>query len=259
MTMLHYPVENTILLADPDDGLLAMIEQASPAAIEIVHIKDAQETMRYLREHKPKLVLAADKPKQVSGKHIINGMRFTRHLKDVKAVLVTQEAEKNFKFADYTLQEPLEQAMIQDILERTFHLTLNSELVEAAKQSEAEARNKHILIVEDSPAVIALLQHILSREGFDVTGVKSVAEAKALLTEESAVFDLLLLDINLQGGSGVDILKFMQDRLSIPSIILSALQNQASIDESLELGAREFIPKPFDPRDLLNSIRMNIA
>lgn len=103
---------------------------------------------------------------------------------------------------------------------------------------------KNILVVEDDKALREGIELALRREDFHFTLCESIAKAKVELAKDK-LFDLILLDINLPDGSGYDLLQEVKSKRNEPVIILTA--NDLEMDEvrGLELGAEDYITKPF--------------
>jgi DNA-binding response OmpR family regulator len=116
-------------------------------------------------------------------------------------------------------------------------------------------RVQHLLLVEDDYAVGVLLKHVLEREGYSLEIVTTVPQAKATLEKSLDDIDLALLDINLPGGTGFEVLQLIRERSNIPVIFLSALKQGANVERALTLGAQDFIAKPFNPKELVLRIK----
>lgn len=113
-----------------------------------------------------------------------------------------------------------------------------------------------ILIVDDEEDILELIKHNLVREGYDITGALSGEKALSLATEKK--FDLIVLDLMLPGLDGLEVakrLKSNQDTRHIPIIMLTAKGEEADVVTGLELGADDYITKPFSPRVLLARIK----
>jgi DNA-binding response OmpR family regulator len=111
----------------------------------------------------------------------------------------------------------------------------------------------HILMVDDDPLMRRSLDFTLTQAGYRVTA-RGTAEA-ALATLESAIPDLVLLDIGLPGMDGLDALRQLQQRCSAPVIFVTARRRELEQVLGLELGADDYITKPFDPDVLLARMR----
>lgn len=110
----------------------------------------------------------------------------------------------------------------------------------------------HILIVDDDPNVAALLGVVLDRDGFQVATARNLRKAREALAAQSP--DLLVLDINLPDGSGLDLLRSLpQPRM--PTILLTAHGDETDRIVGMELGADDYVVKPFSPREVLLRIR----
>lgn len=111
----------------------------------------------------------------------------------------------------------------------------------------------HILMVDDDPLMQRSLDFTLTQAGYRVTA-RGTAEA-ALATLDSAIPDLVLLDIGLPGMDGLDALRQLQQRCSAPVIFVTARRRELEQVLGLELGADDYITKPFDPDVLLARMR----
>ena len=109
-----------------------------------------------------------------------------------------------------------------------------------------------ILLVEDDKAIIENLMEFLAAEGFQVKAVSGQSQAVGLLEEEA--FDLALLDISLEEGNGFAVCAYMKQNTDIPVIFLTASGDEYSVVSGLDMGADDYISKPFRPRELVSRI-----
>ncbi len=109
-----------------------------------------------------------------------------------------------------------------------------------------------ILLVEDDRAIVRSLGEYLNEEGFALSTVDT--EEKAIEILENEVFDLALLDISLAEGDGYAVCKFAKTQ-GVPVIFLTALGDEPSTVKGLDLGADDYVAKPFRPRELMSRIR----
>jgi DNA-binding response OmpR family regulator len=110
-----------------------------------------------------------------------------------------------------------------------------------------------ILIVDDDPDLLSLVAFALSQSGFAV--VKGVDVASALKAFAAEAPDLAILDINLPGGSGFDICEAIRRQSRIPVMMLTARGEEEDLVRALDLGADDYLTKPFSPRTLLARVR----
>lgn len=103
--------------------------------------------------------------------------------------------------------------------------------------------NNTILIVEDDPALLTGLCRALATDQYETAGCHNLSEAKKLLQKSS--YALILLDVNLPDGSGFDFLQKIRQNFSTPVILLTANDMETDIVTGLELGAEDYITKPF--------------
>ncbi len=112
---------------------------------------------------------------------------------------------------------------------------------------------KSVLLVEDDNSLGEALVELLETKSFNVTWSKSINEAKSALSG-GAQFSLLILDIGLPDGSGMDLAKWVKEEIKLPFIFMTAMNTAENRLEGFELGAEEFIPKPFHFKELLMRI-----
>lgn len=110
-----------------------------------------------------------------------------------------------------------------------------------------------ILLVEDDRGIVANLTEFLTAEGYDVKNASG--QAAALEALEGGRFDLVLLDISLSDGNGFAVCSAVKSLYNIPVIFLTASGDEYSTVTGFELGADDYIPKPFRPRELVSRIR----
>ncbi|MGE5123418.1 MAG: response regulator [Acidobacteriaceae bacterium] len=110
-----------------------------------------------------------------------------------------------------------------------------------------------ILLIEDEPSISEIAELYLKRAGFQVQAVND--GNAALQTLEQALPDLLVLDLMLPGLDGLSITRWLRDRSEVPIIILSARREEADRIAGLEMGADDYIVKPFSPQELVSRVR----
>ena len=109
-----------------------------------------------------------------------------------------------------------------------------------------------LLLVEDDAEIIKNLKTLLKEENFLVFSAMSKREAKDLLEEET--FDMVLLDLGLPDGSGYSLCTAVRQRWGTPVIILTAQDEEESIVTGFDLGADDYVTKPFKPMELVARI-----
>ncbi|MDE2134758.1 MAG: response regulator [Alphaproteobacteria bacterium] len=107
----------------------------------------------------------------------------------------------------------------------------------------------HLLVVDDDERLRTLLQRYLSSNGFRVSVAATAADARALM--KSMTFDLLILDVMMPGESGFELTKSVRANSSVPILMLTAKGEAEDRIRGLEQGADDYLPKPFEPRELL--------
>ncbi|MHB8817254.1 MAG: response regulator [Steroidobacteraceae bacterium] len=111
----------------------------------------------------------------------------------------------------------------------------------------------HILVVDDDPQIRDLLQEYLTQNELRVTVTSTGKEMSAALTEHA--IDLVVLDLRLAGEDGMTLARKLREESAIPVIMLTGVRDEADRIMGLELGADDYLTKPFSPRELLARIR----
>jgi two-component system phosphate regulon response regulator OmpR len=107
----------------------------------------------------------------------------------------------------------------------------------------------HVLVVDDDRRLRDLLARFLSENGYRITTAASAAEARA--KSESVLFDALVLDVMMPGETGFEYARNLRQTSQIPILMLTARADTADRVTGLEIGADDYLPKPFEPRELL--------
>ncbi|WP_069471975.1 response regulator [Candidatus Marithrix sp. Canyon 246] len=112
----------------------------------------------------------------------------------------------------------------------------------------------HIVILDDDPEICNLLQEYLEKNGLRATTVNNGKALWRMLDEKH--IDLIVLDLMLPGEDGLELCRNLRARLNIPILILSALGEETDRIIGLEMGADDYLAKPFNPRELLARIKV---
>jgi two-component system OmpR family response regulator len=123
----------------------------------------------------------------------------------------------------------------------------------APPPSPPPSTGPHVLVVDDDPAIRSLLQDYLGGHGLRVSAVASGREMNALLEDEPV--DLVLLDLRLPGEDGLQLARALRERATLPIVLLTGQTEEADRVMGLELGADDYVTKPFSPRELLARLR----
>ena len=119
--------------------------------------------------------------------------------------------------------------------------------------NEPNQPDAHILVVDDDERIRGLLQKFLAKHDYWVTTARDAAHARRLL--EGLEFDLLVLDVMMPGEDGLSLTKDLSEKLSTPILLLTARGEADDRIKGLEVGADDYLAKPFEPRELL--LRIN--
>ncbi|MDP4021760.1 response regulator transcription factor [Methylobacterium sp. NEAU 140] len=117
-----------------------------------------------------------------------------------------------------------------------------------APPAELPDEAPHVLVVDDDRRLRELLARYLADQGFRVTAAASAAEARA--KSQSLVFDALVLDVMMPGENGFDYARSVRETSRVPILMLTARSNPNDRVLGLEIGADDYLPKPFEPREL---------
>ena len=119
--------------------------------------------------------------------------------------------------------------------------------------SQAADMAPHLLIVDDDSRIRELLAKYLGEHGFRVTTASNAADARHRLS--GLAFDLLIVDVMMPGENGIELTRSLRETMTVPILMLTARAEADSRIEGLESGADDYLPKPFEPRELL--LRIN--
>lgn len=114
-----------------------------------------------------------------------------------------------------------------------------------------------IMLIEDNEAIIMGLEYLLAQEGYQVVTARGAREAEKLLPGEEA--DLILLDIALPDGDGFELCKRIKEDSRSPVIFLTAKEDENDVVRGLDMGADDYVTKPFRNRELVSRIKRVLA
>lgn len=126
-------------------------------------------------------------------------------------------------------------------------------IMSTPQQASSQAAPAHVLVVDDDPTIRDLVADYLGKNDLKVT---AVADGRAMQDTLSAqVVDLVVLDLKLRGEDGMALARRLRDESEIPIVMLTGRAEEADRVMGLELGADDYLTKPFSPRELLARIR----
>ncbi|WP_170006416.1 response regulator transcription factor [Bacillus fonticola] len=112
-----------------------------------------------------------------------------------------------------------------------------------------------ILVVEDDKTIASGLEYSLQQDDFSTVICHDFSTAKKTWAEEKASIDLCLLDLSLPGGSGYELCQIVKQQADIPVIFLTAIDDEVNVVMGLDMGADDYITKPFRVRELISRIK----
>ncbi len=111
------------------------------------------------------------------------------------------------------------------------------------------AEAHHVLVIDDDVRICDLVSRYLQESGFVVLAAHNALEARKMM--QHFEFDALVLDVMMPGESGLELTKSLREELDIPILLLTALGEVDDKIEGLEVGADDYLPKPFEPKELV--------
>jgi DNA-binding response OmpR family regulator len=125
-------------------------------------------------------------------------------------------------------------------------------MIQVARPEETMRKHAHLLIVDDDPDLCELVRRYLESEGFAISVVHSGAEGSHAGT--SGNYDLIVLDVMLPDMRGFDVLRELRSRVRTPVLMLTAKGDEFDRVLGLQMGADDYLAKPFSPRELIARI-----
>ncbi len=129
---------------------------------------------------------------------------------------------------------------------------MNSDVAQST-DNEFEVEPPHVLIVDDDTGIRSALQRYLGRNGYRVTVASDAEEARARL--KGLAFDIIVLDIMMPGEDGLELTESLRKTLDVPILLLTAKGDPEDRIAGLEVGADDYLAKPFEPKELLLRIQ----
>ncbi len=117
-------------------------------------------------------------------------------------------------------------------------------------------KSARILVIDDEPDMLALIERILKPEGYDVLLAADGVFGLSNLRQTEP--DLVLLDIIMPGPDGLEVLQRIRQSSDIPVIMVTAKRDSASLEKALSFGADDYITKPFRPAELVARVRTKL-
>lgn len=234
--------ERTVFVAEQDPRLLKLIElNLSARGYAVVSARRAADVLSGLGSTVPALIVLGELPDQSAADL---GGRLRRVPRLSRVPLLFAGGAQTALEASAVLNRPFTGTALTEAVQRLLGHP-------APKAAAAHT----VMVIEDSAALRGLITDILHRQGFGIETAENVPQARALIERRAVHVSLILLDVNLPGGSGFELLELIRQRSAVPVFILSALRQQEQMRRGQALGAQAFIEKPFNPRELVQKIR----
>lgn len=271
------PSLGDILLAEDDPKVCDFVEIAlNTLGYKVAVTKEGRETLMYLQQHTPDVVILGIDMPHLRGLEVASRMRRVKRLQDVPIIVLSSQnkprlkAEADIAKVNVVLRKPFSSQDIIAAVERLRGIaTVESKktsilppsqsidaIARSAPQSQGEAIT--IMVVEDSEALRSLIVDILRRQGYRVESAENAPQAQGLINKKLNTVQLVMLDITMPGGNGFELLQAIRQRSDVPVLVLSGIDPNRGRQQALELGAQDYISKPFNPKDLLRRIRIQL-
>ena len=253
----------TVLVAEHDPKVLDLVEIVLISRDYAVTLaRNGHEALSHLQQSTPELAILGATMPHISGLEVAGRMRRVPRLENVPILmLATRDEQHALDDSDVRLDEVLGKPFGSKEL-----LSAVRSLVKPPKVTRTDItmhgqqdERPNVLIVEDSAALRGLIGDILGRQGYFVRSAENVPQARSLITKHLDQMNLVLLDVNLPGGTGFELLQLIRERSDVPVFILSSLRREEQIERGMKLGAQAFIEKPFNPRDLVKRIQAHLS
>ncbi len=118
-----------------------------------------------------------------------------------------------------------------------------------------QGQSRHILLVEDEKTILMGLEYSLRQAGFKTSACDTASKAKSLILSGLEGIDCCLIDLNLPDGDGYELCSLIKDKRDIPVIFLTAMDDEINVVMGLDMGADDYITKPFRIRELISRIQ----
>lgn len=236
-----------VFVAESDQRLLRLIDLTLSASYTVVSVQRAATALGGLQSTTPALIVLGQLP-DLSVADLAARIRRVPRLQAVPLLLT----------GDTLALPPAASAVLGRPFTGTALLGAVAELL-GEPDPTPQPTPHTVMVIEDSAALRGLISDILHRQGFAVVTAENAPQARALIQQHASDVSLVLLDVNLPGGNGFELLELIRQRSAVPVFILSALRQQEQMLRGRALGAQAFIEKPFNPRELVQKIRETLA
>ncbi|GAF23967.1 MULTISPECIES: response regulator transcription factor [Shouchella] len=112
-----------------------------------------------------------------------------------------------------------------------------------------------LLLVEDDVIIVSGLEYTLQQEGYDVIVFNTVEKAASFIQHHVETIDVCLFDLNLPDGTGYDLCALVKQKCDIPVLFLTAIDDEGNVVKGLDMGADDYITKPFRVKELVSRLR----
>jgi DNA-binding response OmpR family regulator len=243
-----------ILIADDDPHIVALVSSRLKSnQYEVVVAYDAAQTMSQVRKEKPDLIILDMKMPAGGGNSVLDNLKMSISTFNTPVLVMTAYPSEAIR------QKALEMGAT-DFITKPFKseeiLTKVKKALGETGPEESRPITKKILVVDDNPNIVKLLEHRLKANEYEVVTAHDGEDA--LDKVRQAKPDLMILDVvipKIDGYRVLSILRADEQYKDIPVVMLSAHGQAKDVEKGMELGAVSYITKPFKPEMLLGVIK----
>lgn len=260
------PIRARILVVDDNPGTATTLARAivrSSPDLEVISATDGDSALQHVKDDPIDLVITDMMMPNINGLELIESLRQRAEGNPIYTILMTaydvpglKESARRMK-VDETLIKPVPPERICQIVRKALEKMQPSQ---AAKPASETGQKFKLLVADDNPSNLALLARYLQQEEYElitaVNGLETLEKARAEMP------DLLLLDVNMPEKDGFQVLEEIRSDPAtehLPVIIVTAArQDPVDMQYALNLGADDYVIKPFDRRELMARIRTRL-
>jgi DNA-binding response OmpR family regulator len=245
----------TILVAEDDPKTRELLEIILISAnYKVVTVQDGREALEYLQQNTPDLaILDIDMP-FMKGTDVANRMRRVTRIAHVPLIILTasrddrSQVDAAFSKVDVFMTKPFRSRELLDAVAALLPERPAPQPAQGKVTPPVEPDKRRILVVADGQTVRKFVIDVLEGRGHKVMSAETAADASSLVRDYLGALSLVILDLDLPGGASFALLQEIRQRSSLPVILLTDRQQEASIKRDYQ---EESLQKPFNPKELL--------
>jgi len=245
-----------LLIEDSDTQAVLLTDVLEKDGMRVHRAATAEEGLEYLRAHRPDLVVVDYHLPGMQGDEFCRRIRDNSATDSIPLLILTEDTESSIERhgLDCGADDYVAKSTDSDVLLARIDLLLRRSNSDAKESSFFKTQK--ILVVDDSPTFLTLLEEELKREGYGVYAVENGEEALEIINNQQV--DCIVIDLVMPGMDGIELCKRIKGHpqtRAVPVFVVSARPGREVVDRSLAAGAEDFIRKPFENEELMDRIR----